>query len=455
MAYENHHWYNRLLSFVILFNITCFLGSHSVLSVQDSLEEGVRSEIAPAASANISKTFRVFSEVATSADLEPQCTFPRSNKSGMVISHMMRLRMRSMMISSTTLFEDVCRRLPCRNHCSFEYCQLVYLRFCDVQSYKNICNQPISGNHRAEIDAILRWWMTYNSVSFVTKQNVKMMDKNTNASKASITDFHCQQISYYFTTLINGYEPMWSNMSVLNDSNRNKTFDFDFPFANPLYKEVYVNKVSFCGSRVCGVASFNDKVQPPERIDCYPALCKTGEIALIAVYSILGFVIVVTNLLVLVIAAKTNVLRNTPGYFKVQLAIADFFLGVVVLPQVIYVHYVEYFKPLSLNFEGDSSSDITISSGYSKVYLNVMGIFSVLSLNVSGSTLCAASVDRYLAITKPLWYTKNKAFMAKVMTVVLGSVFSTRWILVHSWFICGGFSTPSHLDHDRIDDCFS
>jgi len=445
MTIKNTNWLIVVVHFILVRETSCSFSALETTTPPINFTK--RIELAASTQATPVKPENGSSSVAveTRHEVKSTCKYCWTNEpKRTVISNLLRLRMRSL-AENNTLFHDYCRTsLYRRNEAAAQYYQLVYLRFCDVSSYNGICNDPKSEYHPVDIDSIVRWWLRYNNVSFTTQGNGKFED-TTSGSQPTISDVYCKQISSYFTTLITGYEPMWSNMSLLNDSNRNKTFDFGFPFANPLYKEVHVRSPDFCKSIYCGFALSNGKVTPHARIGCYPTSCRTGEIASIVMYAVLSPIVVVANLLVLVVAVKTDLLKNIPGYFKIQLAVADLLIGAVVLPGVVYQHYSEYFKPLPWSYKGDSTSNIVTSSEYSKQYLNAMGIISVLSLVVSVSTLCAASIDRYLAISKPFRYIQGSNFMTKVTSLILCSV----WI---AGLLCSLLPLSNHSQYTFFDN---
>ena len=138
--------------------------------------------------------------------------------------------------------------------------------------------------------------------------------------------------------------------------------------------------------------------------------------------------------------------RKVQSIYRLSLAVADFFMGVFVIPMYIGIEYKHFARSSSFtelrNVTGyviaknKSLPMQTVvievkdlaSNNFSSTYGSALGFFMVLSLCVSVSSLVAASIDRFVAIFRPLRYNNLKAiFAAKVVVAsvwMVGLVFA-------------------------------
>ncbi|XP_078357376.1 beta-2 adrenergic receptor-like [Oculina patagonica] len=96
--------------------------------------------------------------------------------------------------------------------------------------------------------------------------------------------------------------------------------------------------------------------------------------------SVIAFVTVYGNALVIYLIATRPRLHITPNWFILSLSIADFSIGLIVAPS-----YIVYTFWVDINF-------------------TILVMFYNLLLYASVGNLCAMSFDRYIAITRPLRY---------------------------------------------------
>uniref|UniRef100_A0A336KQY6 CSON014284 protein n=1 Tax=Culicoides sonorensis TaxID=179676 RepID=A0A336KQY6_CULSO len=125
------------------------------------------------------------------------------------------------------------------------------------------------------------------------------------------------------------------------------------------------------------------------------------SIVLLAV--ILGTII--GNVLVCVAVCLVRKLRRPCNYLLVSLAVSDLCVAVLVMPTALLYEVIEEWK-------------------FGPVFCDIWVSFDVLSCTASILNLCAISVDRYLAITKPLEYGVKrtpKRMMLNVAFVWLGA----------------------------------
>lgn len=117
---------------------------------------------------------------------------------------------------------------------------------------------------------------------------------------------------------------------------------------------------------------------------------------------VLGLITIPGNVLVILAVVKSShrELRTTFMTLVVCLAIADFQVGVVVEPLSVITHVLESLR-----------QDMT---GYQKAE----HISYFLSCSVSLFTLAALALDRYSAVSLPVWY-RNNVTQRRVMVMVL------------------------------------
>ena len=159
---------------------------------------------------------------------------------------------------------------------------------------------------------------------------------------------------------------------------------------------------------------------------------------------VLAIAIVICNAQIMgVLSLQT---QNVQSIYRLSLAVADFIMGVFVIPMYIRIEY-KHFAQSSSFTELRNVTDYAIASNkslpmqpvvvevkdlvlnnFSSTYASVLGFFTALSLCVSISSLVAASIDRFVAVFRPLRYNDLKAiFAAKIVVAsvwIVGLVFA-------------------------------
>ena len=153
------------------------------------------------------------------------------------------------------------------------------------------------------------------------------------------------------------------------------------------------------------------------------------------VCGILGFLVMVANILVIVIFCfrphgQKRLLNNSQAVYKISLAIADLLVGVIVLPTLVVNLHLEIWTRLLprdevQSVEGYKVINGTLSENISVVqkefsaafdpkfplsYVNFSGFFTSLSIGVSVYILAGAGFDRLNAVAKPFTYNDAYAF---------------------------------------------
>ncbi|RZC41494.1 7tm 1 and/or 7TM GPCR Srsx domain containing protein [Asbolus verrucosus] len=134
------------------------------------------------------------------------------------------------------------------------------------------------------------------------------------------------------------------------------------------------------------------------------------KLALAGLLSVVIVVVIVGNTLVILAVITTKRLRTVTNCFVMSLALADWLVGVFVMPPAVANTLMDAWKL------GRTLCDIWVS-------------LDILLCTASILSLCAISVDRYLAVTQPLSYSKRRrskklaSFM--IFVVWLSSAFIT------------------------------
>ncbi|XP_013786964.1 octopamine receptor 1-like [Limulus polyphemus] len=122
-----------------------------------------------------------------------------------------------------------------------------------------------------------------------------------------------------------------------------------------------------------------------------------SQLIVIGALSVLIFLTLVGNTLVIAAVATTRQMRTVTNYFVVSLAVTDLLVGLLVLPLAV-IQEVHHFWPL-----GRVVCEFWIS-------------LDVLLCTASILSLCCISLDRYFAITAPMTYVvKRSSKLALVM----------------------------------------
>ena len=217
----------------------------------------------------------------------------------------------------------------------------------------------------------------------------------------------CQSIESYFEVL--------SEQMLQNDFTNLSQKPWNV-FQNVPYTEWYHKDRAFCEEFGCGVSRKNYENFSITFQDCVSESCQLANVIAIVVECVTALFIIVANLAVLTIFIRTSIMKNIPGYFKLNLAIADLSVGLTMILTTTYNRYRQTYLPLPYRCDG---VHFDLFEYFSKNYLYGVSAVGLLSLFVSIFTLCVASVDRYLAITKPFNYKQGKYFTKKKTAVIL------------------------------------
>ncbi|EEB16738.1 class A rhodopsin-like G-protein coupled receptor GPRnna3, putative [Pediculus humanus corporis] len=124
------------------------------------------------------------------------------------------------------------------------------------------------------------------------------------------------------------------------------------------------------------------------------------DLALATVLCIFIIITVVGNTLVILAVIVTKRLRTVTNCYVMSLAVADWLVGVFVMPPKVALHLMGSWEL------GEIFCDIWIS-------------LDVLCCTASILSLCAISVDRYLAVTQPLNYSRRRRSKKLALLMIL------------------------------------
>lgn len=127
-----------------------------------------------------------------------------------------------------------------------------------------------------------------------------------------------------------------------------------------------------------------------DRTSCPPSAYSVPSIIVASIFAIILMVfVVVGNLLVILAIATEKSLKNIQNWFIASLAVADFFLGVLIIPFSLANELMGYWV-------------------FGMVWCDIHSAADVLLCTASIMNLCLISLDRYWSITQAIEYLKKR-----------------------------------------------
>lgn len=163
----------------------------------------------------------------------------------------------------------------------------------------------------------------------------------------------------------------------------------------------------------------------------YPSQLTLGHIVFWSVLvTLLMIVIVVGNMLVIIAIATEKSLKSIQNWFIASLAVADFFLGLVIMPFSLAKELMGYWV-------------------FGDWWCDIHSAMDVLLCTASIMNLCLISLDRYWSITKAVEYLKTRTPLRATVWITL------VWLL--SGIICIppllGWKAPRPSASEEMPKC--
>lgn len=153
----------------------------------------------------------------------------------------------------------------------------------------------------------------------------------------------------------------------------------------------------------------------------------TSIIIASVIVTILMIIIVVGNMLVIIAIATEKALKNIQNWFIASLAVADFFLGLVIMPFSLANELMGYWV-------------------FGSVWCDIHSAADVLLSTASIMNLCLISLDRYWSITQAVEYLKTRT-PARAMFMIAAVWIMSALICIppllgkkQKWYVLDDFS---------------
>ena len=128
---------------------------------------------------------------------------------------------------------------------------------------------------------------------------------------------------------------------------------------------------------------------------------------LIAVFSLLGIICILSNGLVCYIIIRRKVPNGVLKYYIFSLAMTDILLGAICIPLYLRIEWIVFYKQMSLRKERKILGSLL---AVSEVFLSTSSILH----------LCLMAFDRVMAINKPIYHRRklqNKSTALKLLAI--------------------------------------
>jgi len=143
----------------------------------------------------------------------------------------------------------------------------------------------------------------------------------------------------------------------------------------------------------------------------------------------MAVITIVVNILVIIVLSTSKRLRNSQSTYKISLALADLFVGMIVMPTCMYSLAATVGTRLTTDIKRTVNGYQLINDSYveaervigeniyenlrkyslTPAYINAVGFITAISIFVSVYTFAGAGLDRFKAVYRPLSYDRVKA----------------------------------------------
>lgn len=297
------------------------------------------------------------------------------------------------------------------------YYRVAYIHFCEPKMYTEICEGSVDTSEGSGEEEVFAPNLIEDSFDDKKESIISQEAEDfKNSENTFLLNEACYHINDYFEQIKNfhinvtGLSKLVALRSDGHDYHKIPVIDVAYDTLNKNetyivpsvdFNEWFVPVVPFCKPYICVSSKDRYEEDHVSSYSCMPHSCRVIVVMVITIDIILAVVTVIANSLVLAVAARTKIMRNIPGYFKISLAVADLIVGAFVLPGSVYNAYTMYLKPMPWREIGQSPKP---TDYFARGYLDLMGFFTVFPVCISLYTMGVASLDRYLAITKPFKY---------------------------------------------------
>ncbi|XP_078495738.1 uncharacterized protein LOC108950158 [Ciona intestinalis] len=257
------------------------------------------------------------------------------------------------------------------------YYRMVYFRLCNVTDEQKVLERVTK---KSRFDELCR---VFNNGNDNEIQNLgkkyKIFGAGIEAEERQLTVKACDFINDYY-----------NEKTALNAT-----------LSYPQYTEWLIHSVPFNLPVACGFtrARYNSSSTPSS----YNCLATSHVASLYVTYfidSCILTLIVISNIVILTVTWNTKSMHTAHGLFRSSLASADLIIAIVVAGSMNTTRRI-YFGPHKFLGEGEYPSMLDYLP---QVYIDTFGALTVMSLSASILTLACTSVDRFVAILKPLRY---------------------------------------------------